>query len=310
MSLESTTLPGRLTRARESFNEHRLAYLFVLPTAFYLVFLWWVPFLWGIWMSFHSWPLFGEVEFIGLDNYAYILSWDVFYTSLRATVVYGLQTIPQLVLGVVAALIVWDMDRFEGAASWAFLAPYVFPPLIIGTLWKQILDPNSGAFFAYLMEWGILDQPVYWTSEGNAALAVITLVGTWTFWPLVFLLVVASLRGIPKSHIETAKVYGASRWQRFRKIIFPQIQTAVIIALILRVIWNLGKIEQPLQLTRGGPGWDTSVLGIVLYRLAWNRQEMALSFTVGLFLALLSFTVVIGLIVLFERRSSGVSFQG
>lgn len=301
--------PGRLAWAKETLREHRLAYLFVLPTAFYLVFLWWIPFVWGLWMSFHSWPLFGEAEFIGLENYTSILSWDVFYTSLRATLIYGFQTIPQLILGLVAALIVWDMDQFDGIASWMFLAPYVFPPLIIGTLWRLLLDPNSGVFFGYLTEFGILEQAIYWTSDGNAALAVITFVGTWTFWPLVFLLVIASLRGIPKSHIETAKVYGASRWQRFRKIIFPQIQTALIIALILRIIWNLGKIEQPLQITRGGPGWDTSVLGILLYRLAWERQELGLSFTTGLFLALISFILVIGLMILFERRSEEVSFR-
>lgn len=310
MSTQTATHAGRITRTREALREHGLAYLFVLPTALYLIFLWWIPFIWGLWMSLHNWPLFGETQFIGLENYVYILTWDVFYTSLRATVIYGLQTVPQLLLGLVAALIVWDMDRFDGVTSVLFLVPYVFPPLIIGTLWRLLLNPNSGPVFAYLIEFGVLEDAIYWTSNGDMALAVITFVGTWTFWPVVFLLVVASLRGIPKSHIETAKVYGASRWQRFRKVILPQIKTSLIIALILRIIWNLGKIEQPLQITRGGPGWDTSVLGILLYRLAWQRQEMALSFTVGLFLAMLSFTLVIGLMVLFERQSEGVSFSG
>lgn len=308
MSFSNIELPRRAHRTKELLQEHRLAYLFVLPTALYLVFLWWIPFLWGIRMSFYNWPLFGETSFIGLDNYRYVLTWDVFYISLKATLIYGLQTIPQMILGIVAALIVWDMDRFDGVTSWLFLAAYVFPPLITGTLWRQLLNPDSGVVFAYLTTYGILDQPIYWTVDGNLALAVITLVGTWSFWPLVFLLIIASLRGIPESHIETAKVYGASRWQRFRKIIFPQIQTAVIIALVLRIIWNLGKIEQPLQITRGGPGWDTSVLGILLYRLAWERQDMALSFTVGIFLAFLSFLLVIGLMLLFERRSEEVSF--
>lgn len=310
MSLRNINLPGRVTRTKETLRDHRFAYLLVLPTALYLVFLWWIPFLWGIRMSFYSWPLFGEIEFVGLENYSYILTWDVFYTSVRATLIYGLQTIPQLLLGIVAALIVWDMDRFDAVASWMFLAAYVFPPLITGTLWRQLLNPDTGPVFGYLMGWGVLEQPIYWTVDGNLALAVITAVGTWSFWPLVFLLVIASLRGIPESHIESAKVYGASRWQRFRQVIFPQIQTAVIIALILRIIWNLGKIEQPLQITRGGPGWDTSVLGILLYRLAWERQEMALSFTVGIFLAILSFSLVLGLMVLFERRSEEVSFGG
>lgn len=309
MNYESIDVPRRVSRTKEILEENWLAYLFVLPVAVYLVFLWWLPFLWGVRMSFYSWPMFGEIQYIGLDNYRYILGWDVFYTSIKATLLYGLQTIPQMIIGVVAALVVWDMDRFDSLTSWAALAPYVFPPLIIGTLWRQLLDPSSGAVFGYLAKWGIMD-PIYWQSDGGAAMAVITMVGTWTFWPLVFLLVVASLRGIPDSYTEAAKVYGASRWQRFWKVIWPQIQTALIISVVLRIIWNLGKIEQPLQLTRGGPGWDTSVLGIVLYRLAWDQQQMALSFTVGIFLAILSFLVVIGLMVLFERRSSEVGFSG
>lgn len=309
MSFENIKIPKRISRTKESLQENRLAYLFVLPTTLYLIFLWWIPFLWGINLSFYNWPFFGEPEFIGLDNYRYVLNWDVFYLSIKVTLLYALQTIPQLILGVGAALVVWDMDRFDNVTSWACLAPYVFPPLIIGTLWRYLLDSNTGPVFAYLVDFGILQQPIYWSSDGGAALSVITFVGTWTFWPLVFLLTIASLRGIPSSHIESAKVYGASRVQRFRKVIFPQIQTALIIAVILRVIWNLGKIEQPLQITRGGPGWETSMLGVVLYRLAWNRLEMGLSFTVGIFLALLSFTIIIGLIVLFERRSSGVSFR-
>lgn len=294
---------------KQAFNENRFAYLLVVPTAFYLVFLWWIPFIWGIRMSFYEWPLFGEISYVGLDNYSYVLNWDVFYTSLKATLIYALQTIPQLILGIVAALIVWDLDRFVAVVSWLFLAAYVFPPLITGTLWRQLLNPDNGPVFAYLMQYGIIDQPIYWTVDGNLALAVITFVGTWSFWPVVFLLVIASLRGIPSSHVETAKVYGAGRWQRFRKVIFPQIQTGVLIAVILRIIWNLGKIEQPLQITRGGPGWDTSVLGILLYRLAWERQDMALSFTVGIFLAVLSFSLVVGLMILFERRSDEVSFR-
>ena len=297
-----------LLSAKESIKDHKIAYLFVLPTTAYLVLLWWIPFIWGIRMSFYNWPLFGQPEFVGLQNYRQIFTWDVFYTSLKATLLYALQTIPQLIIGVVAALIVWDQDRFSNIVSWAFLIPYVFPTLITGTLWRFILEPQVGPFFAYLTKFGILEQPIYWTVTGWKALTTITLVGVWSFWPLVFLLILSSLRGIPSSHIETAKVYGANRWQRFRYITFPQIKTALLVSLILRIIWNLGKIEQPLQITRGQPGWSTSVLGILLYRLAWQRQEMGLSFTVGIVLGLLSFLLVVGLMVMFERRSEEVSF--
>jgi len=295
-----------IRNSRETFREHWLAYLFVFPTLLYLVFLWWAPFLWGVRMSFYNWPLFGESTFVGLGNYAELFGWDAFWTSVWATVIYGVQTIPHLIIGTGAALLVWDQDRFAGIISVMFLVPYILPPLITGTLWRHLLSPDLGPIFGYLVNFGILQQPIYWSIKGSTALAAITLIGTWTFWPLVFLLVISSLRGIPSSHIETAKVYGANRWERFRYVTFPQIKTALLIAVILRIIWNLGKIDQPFQITRGEPGFSTSVLGVLLYRIAWVRQEMGLAFAVGIILAIISLAFVIGFMFLFERQSEEV----
>ena len=309
MATQETRLQALIRGPKQTFKKNPLAYLFVLPTIVYLIFLWWIPFLWGVRMSFFRWPLFGEPTYIGLENYIGLVTWDVFYISLKATLIYGLQTIPQMIIGVGAALLIWNQKRFVGLASLAFLAPYIFPPLIIGTLWAFLLQPDLGPIFDYLTRFGVLGQPIYWSVNGDTALAIITLVGTWTFWPLVFLLVISSLRGIPSSHIEAAKVYGANRWQRFRHVILPEIKTAILIALILRIIWNLGKIEQPLQITRGGPGWQTSVLGILIYRLAWLRDQLGMAFAGGLILAVISLLFVSGFIYMFERSSGEVKME-
>lgn len=287
-------------------SKNWLAYLFVLPTVFYLAFLWWIPFMWGVRMSFFNWPLFGEVQYVGLGNYYELLAWDAFYVSVKATILYSLQTIPHIVIGTGAALLVWDQKRFAGVISVLFLVPYILPPLITGTLWRHLLNPDLGPVFGYLVEFGILEQPIYWSVEGSTALAAITFVGAWSYWPLVFLLIISSLRGIPSSHIETAKVFGANRWQRFRYVTFPQIKTALLIAVILRIIWNLGKIDQPFQITRGEPGFSTSILGVLLYRVAWVRQEMGLAFAIGIVLAIISLTFVIVFIYMFEKQSGEV----
>lgn len=307
MATKQSYVPRLIRNSKKTFQDNWLAYLFVFPTLLYLIFLWWAPFIWGVRMSFFDWPLFGEATYIGLGNYAELVTWDAFWVSMKATLLYGLQTIPHIIIGTGAALLVWDQDRFAGIISVIFLVPYILPPLITGTLWRHLLNPDLGPIFAYLVDFGILQQPIYWSVNGDTALAAITFVGVWSFWPLVFLLIISSLRGIPSSHIETAKVYGANRWQRFRYVTYPQIKTALFIAVILRIIWNLGKIDQPFQITRGEPGWSTSVLGILLYRLAWVRQEMGLAFAVGIVLALISFMFVIGFMYMFERQSGEVN---
>ncbi|MFC6734554.1 MULTISPECIES: carbohydrate ABC transporter permease [unclassified Haladaptatus] len=298
---------SRLARARETYKENKFAYLMVLPTVLYLLLLVWFPWMQGLVMSFFNWPLFGPKTFIGLDNYTYLISWEVFRQSLVATLIYGTQTIGHLLLGTIMALIVWKQKRFVGVVSIIFLIPYVIPPLVTGTLFSYLLNPNVGPFFELMTEWGILAKPVYWLSDDFSAIAVVTLVGVWTWAPLVFLLVISALEGIPKQYYEVAEVFGANVWERFRYITFPQIKTTLLIALIIRIIWNLGKVSQPFVMTRGGPGYSTSMLGVLIYRLAWIQTDFGLAFATGVILSVISLVFISLFVYKFEQEEGEVS---
>ena len=95
-----------------------------------------------------------------------------------------------------------------------------------------------------------------------------------------------SLQAIPKEYYELAEIYGANYFQRFLTVTFPRIKSAILIVIILRLAFNLAKIEQPFTLTGGGPGYDTSVLSILMYRFAFMSGDFGMAFTVGLFLVL------------------------
>jgi ABC-type sugar transport system permease subunit len=112
----------------------------------------------------------------------------------------------------------------------------------------------------------------------------------------MFLILVASREAIPGEHYETAQVYGANRVQMFFRITLPQLKSAILVAVSIRVVWNLAKVSQAFQLTQGGPGFETSVLGVLLYRFAYQNGEFGLGFAVGMFL--LAVTVVfVGLFI-------------
>ncbi|WP_137290818.1 carbohydrate ABC transporter permease [Natronorubrum halophilum] len=281
----------------EAIQENKLAYLFLVPLLSFIIFLVWVPFLQGIWMSLHTWPFgSGEATFVGLDNYTYLFTWDGFYTGLKATIIYGFATVLQLVIALVAALTI-NKVRFKSILSGMYLLPYTMPPVATGTLWLFLLDPSLGPVFGFLTKHGILDEPIYWSTSGDTALAAITLVGAWTFWPFMFIILYATLVSIPDEYYESAKVYGASRIQTFRYVTLPQMKTAIFVVFTLRIVWNLTKISQPLQMTHGGPGNDTSILSLLLYRFAFVRGNLGMAFAVGLIFLLLVF----GFIILFIR---------
>lgn len=304
--ISNTTNPSRITRIRMSFRENLFQYLLIAPLALFLLAVVWYPAVQGVYMSLWEWPVFGEKVYIRLGNYEYLFGWDPFITSLKATLVYGTSTIGHLVLGTGMALIVWHQDRYKGITSLMFLTPLLFPTVVTGALWRFLLHPNTGPIFTWLTSYGILEEPVYWMNDGFLALVGITGVAVWTWSSFVFLLVYASLEGIQSSYYESAKIYGAGTIDRFRYITLPQIKTGLLVATVLRVVYNLGKVAQPLALTGGGPGWESSVLGMLLYRLAWQRQEFGLAFAVGIILTAITIVFIAWFIWEFESVSGEV----
>lgn len=308
MSL-SSYLPGKeaglSNRVRDAIREHWFSYLMFVPTLIFLLVMVWVPFVRGVWMSFHSWPAFGQHVWVGLDNYQYLFNLDYFYTSLKATAFYMSMTVLQFALALGAALAARKLSRSHILVDGIFIIPYTMPPVVTGTVWLYILDPNVGPVFSWLVDWGILPHAIYWGTDGTKALTVITLIGAWTFWQFVYIIFAATLSGIPDDYYEIAKVYGASRWQRFWNITLPQLRGAFLIALSLRILRNLVKVSQPLQMTQGGPGYQTSVISILLYRFTLNQRQYGLAFTIGVILFLIGLVLAYIFIREFRRQRTG-----
>jgi len=299
----------RSRSASQTFEEYRFEYLLVLPAVFIIGLLLWVPFFRGIYMSLFEWPLLGEAEWVGLSNYGLLLEWEPFWTSIRVTLVYSINTVIHMVLGIVAALLVYQLKGVaKKVTSGAFLISYAMPPVVTGTLWLYLLDPEFGPVQTMLTDIGIASGPVYWASDGTAALAVVTLVAGWTFWPFVFLIILASREGISDTQYEMAKMYGASRLQQTARITLPQLKSAILVAVSLRLIWNLAKVSQPFQMTTGGPGYETSVLGLLLYRDAYFAGQMGRAYAVGIILLFITLGAVLIFLREFERQSGEVEF--
>ncbi len=287
----------------KSTEERWLIMLFLFPVVTFMVFLLWVPFLQGIWMSFHSWPFMGEPKWKGLQNYSAFLTADYFWVSIKATLIYSLSTVFQLVLALLAALTLnQTFIRFKPVWRGLMLISYAMPPVVVGAIWLFMLDPGLGMISHYLTAWEITEHPIYFFSENTWAKWIITLVAGWTFWPFMFLIILSSLQSIPPSHYELAEIYGANLWQRFRVVTLPNIRTSILVVVILRLAFNLAKIEQPFTLTGGGPGYETSVLSILMYRFAFMSGDFGMAFTVGIFLVVMTVLLILPFAYLFQKQ--------
>ncbi|WP_435181353.1 carbohydrate ABC transporter permease [Halorussus sp. AFM4] len=290
---------------KDAIKENWFSYALFLPTLLLLLLVVWLPMLQGVWMSFHSWPISGNIEWVGLGNYQYLFTWSAFWTSLKATLIYSMVTFMMLGIALVAALLVANLDSFENLLSMLFMVPYTMPPVVTGTVWMFLLHPNLGPIFNYLVDLGILQQPIYWSTKGPTALAGIMGAITWTFWPFIFLILLATLESIPEEHYESARMYGANRFQQFWHVTLPQLKSAILVAISIRMVWNLTKVSQPLQLTGGGPGYKTSLLSILLYRQASESGQLGRGFAIGMVLLAITLAFVVVFIREFEK-SRGV----
>lgn len=284
-------------------EERWLICLFLAPTTAFMVLLLWVPFVQGVWMSFHRWPFMGEPTWRGLQNFTDYLAADYFWVSIESTLIYSLSTLFQLGLALAAALALKQrFVRFGSLWRGIMIISYAMPPVVVGAIWLFLLDPGLGMITHYLLEFGITDEPIYFFSENTWAKWIITLVAGWTFWPFMFLIILASLQSIPQTHYELAETYGANLWQRFVTVTLPHIKGAILVVIILRLAFNLAKIEQPFTLTGGGPGYETSVLSILMYRFAFMSGDFGMAFTIGLFLVVMTAALILPFAYLYQRH--------
>lgn len=302
MSLSQARVSGRL---RERLPNDWKVYLFVLPAVLVIAIMLWAPIFRAIYISFYEWPLqAGQQEWVGLANYVNFIKSDAFYESMRMTILMALMSIPQLIIGVGAALAVYHTKRFKSLISTTFLLPFVIPPVASGTILYYFLEPNFGPFFDVIMQLGLINSPIYWRQEAWPAITVVLGSLTWTYWPWVFIIILARRQSVADELYESAKVYGATKIDMFRYITLPHLKGGIIFVLIFRVVQNMLKTAQNWQLTRGGPGYTTSPLSVTLFDFAFTTEQMGRAAAVGIITVLVVIGVVVPLMYWFEQTAS------
>jgi multiple sugar transport system permease protein len=291
-------------------NDNWYLYLLVLPVILALVVFLWYPLLQGVWISFHYWPLLGDHTWVGLQNYISFISSEVFVTSLIMTFFMAVASVPQLLIGLGAALAIFHTERLKNVLSTTFLVPFILPPLASGTIIYFFLSPGFGPIQPALMELGIIDSPIFWRISALPARIVVVGSLIWTYWPWAFIIFLAKRQSIPVELYESAKMYGASRWQMFRHITLPHMRGVLLFVIVFRIVNNITKVEQNFQLTRGGPGYSTSPLSLVLYQFTRKQSQMGQAIAVGVLMLIIGLALALPLIWFYERSTQETNPEG
>ncbi|WP_367128005.1 carbohydrate ABC transporter permease [Saccharothrix sp. HUAS TT1] len=240
--------------------------LFLIPGGLLLLVVILVPFGMNIGISLTEWSGAGEPEWVGLDNYARLMSDGAFWASFRHNVglVVAMAVLPTLIGLVLAATLFDYIGKHFGARTAAVLRacvylPQVLPIAVAGIVWSWILAPRDGALNEVLRAVGLDVLARNWLGDPDLALWTVMGVMLWIQVGYPVVIFMAGMQRIDPALHEAAELDGASWWGRFFHVTVPQLRPETFVVLLTCTIAAL-KVFAPIYvLTRGGPGGATNV---------------------------------------------------
>jgi multiple sugar transport system permease protein len=289
---------GSVSTPRLSLRRSRqlqgLAY--ATPTIVLVVVFFVLPLLLVGRMSASDWSLLsGDQGINAPDNYTAIGSNRLFWPAVIFTIEYTiLVTILLVGLGLGLALLVQEGGSYVGGLRTIFLLPVAVGLASASLLFWGLYSPSIGPVGPILEQMGVTSDPISFLSTPLAALLSTTFLIVWKFAGLYMLILLVGLQGIPSDVYEAAAADGASRAQTFRRVTLPLLRPSLALALILCVTGSLLAFDQFYILTKGGPNNSTVTVVMLIYREAFQRQDLgtAAAISIVVLVALLALNVV------------------
>ena len=271
--------------------ERRLGWLLCAPAVIVMIAVTAYPIVYAVYLSLQRYDLrFPNLaHFIGLSNYAAVLSSSYWWHALWVTLIITVFSVAiELVLGMLLALLMYRTLFGRGTVRTAILIPYGIVTVAAAFSWQYAWTPNEGYLSAIFGNGAPLTKTL-------PAIAVIILAEVWKTTPFMALLLMAGLSLVPEDLQKAAKVDGATAWQRFTRITLPLMKPAILVALLFRTLDAFRIFDNIFILTSGGNGtYSVSILG-------YDNLFTSLNLGIGSAISVLIFICVAIIAFLFIR---------
>lgn len=284
-----------------SFLDKYAPILFPLPAVLAILVLIVAPVLTNFVISLYDWFIGGAPRFAGLANYSRALGDARFWNGVGKTLYFTLVAVPvQLALGLGIAVLFNRDFPGKALARTAMLLPMVATPVAIALIWALMFNPSLGVLNYFLDTLGL--PRLLWVAQAKTAIPSLVLVDVWQWTPMIALILLAALQGVPAEHYEAARIDGANDLQLFRYVTLPGIRSAIVVALILRSIDALKTFDIIYVITEGGPGTASETLNVFAFKTGFQFFQAGYGSTLLIFLMVLVLGVAI-VLNLVRRRA-------
>ena len=281
--------------------KNNIGYYFLIPSILLLAFTSIYPLFYSFINSFYNWNWGEQRDYVGLDNYIFLLTNEEFWVVIKNTFLFAsLACFFEVTLGIILALYIDRIKVGSTIIRTILLIPLMVSGIIVSMMSKVIFNNLFGVIPFYLKKIGLKSS-----FFGSPDAAMPTLIGVDVWWQtaFVFIIILAGFQSIPQEPIESARIEGATEWQITRFIRLPMIRSLVLLVIIFRSIDTLKIFDLVWGITGGGPGISTEVVQTYSYRLAFGFLQMSKSMTVMILFSsvVISLTFIYSLI---EKRNN------
>ena len=263
------------SRKKGSIGSRTYLAFTVIPVILYS-FFYVVSVINGVRYSFTDWDGMARTyQFVGWKNYIQLLKNPNFWNSLKTTICYSLLLVVSVIsVSLILALSLNSLKKFKTLTKSIFFVPAMIGGVTIALIWDQLYY-RVVPLIGQALNIGWLSQSLL--SSGKTALPAVVFVQTWQAVALPTVIFIAGLQQIPDEQYESAKIDGASAFQRFRYVTLPYILPTLTVNLVLTIKQRFTSFDFPYALTGGGPVRATEVIGILIYNDAFKNTRFSVA---------------------------------
>ena len=254
-------------------RKRRILFLFIVPAlVFYLVF-WISPVLMSFFYGLTNWSGLGDYDFVGLDNFKFLIKEGTLFNSMRNTIIYAVIVVVWGNLQALALALLLNMKlKARGAFRTIFYIPALFSTIVVAFIWSYVYAPYYGMLYEVLGKVGIGENLNLLGSTSTALIAV-AFVETWKTSGTMAIIYLAGLQNIPEEVMESARIDGCSAWQSTIRVKIPMLANTITINVMLGLINGFKSFDYVFALTGGGPGTSSSTLMYSIYKMAFMEGQ-------------------------------------
>ena len=248
-----------------------------------------IPIFYGIYISFLDIKLssFLPPQFVGFDNYVAAFKAPETWATLRITLAMMiLGMLVQIPLGMALALVLHRNLKGSKIFSSILITPMLLTPVAVGLTFRFMFDTDLGIIYWVLESVGF--EKINWLGQQTTGILAVILVDSWQSVPFVMLLLVAALGSISPQLYEAASIDGATARQTFWKITLPLITPTLLVVVMIKIMDFLKLFDTLFMLTRGGPGNETTTLGLWTYKTGFIFLEFSRAAALGVLIMIIT----------------------